>query len=101
MVVADRFIRATARSLKCIFILVARKARRRGIPFDAEEQVVEKDLESALQRLPLRNPKSIASLLNQFEEEPAAHEELTDNETIKLVQDAEGGRRTEESRSRN
>uniref|UniRef100_A0AAV1TX66 DDE-1 domain-containing protein n=1 Tax=Peronospora matthiolae TaxID=2874970 RepID=A0AAV1TX66_9STRA len=55
---------------------------------DQEEQQVEKDLESALQRLPLRNPMSIASLLNPVDEEPTVHAELSDAEIIKLVQDA-------------
>uniref|UniRef100_A0AAV1U4R0 Uncharacterized protein n=1 Tax=Peronospora matthiolae TaxID=2874970 RepID=A0AAV1U4R0_9STRA len=56
---------------------------------DQEEQEVEKDLESALQRLPLRNPMSIASLLSSVDEEPTVHAELSDAEIIKIVQDAE------------
>uniref|UniRef100_A0AAV1THS1 Uncharacterized protein n=1 Tax=Peronospora matthiolae TaxID=2874970 RepID=A0AAV1THS1_9STRA len=44
------------------------------------EQEVEKYLESALQRLPLRNPMSIASLLNPVDEEPTVHAELSDAE---------------------
>uniref|UniRef100_A0AAV1TTQ9 Uncharacterized protein n=1 Tax=Peronospora matthiolae TaxID=2874970 RepID=A0AAV1TTQ9_9STRA len=56
---------------------------------DQEEQEVEKNLESALQCLPLRNPMSIASLLNPVDEEPTVHAELSDAEIIKLVQDAE------------
>ena len=56
---------------------------------DQEEQEVEKDLESALQRLPLCNPMSIASLLNPVDEEPTVHSKLSDTEIIKLVQDAE------------
>ena len=45
----------------------------------------EAKLESALERLPLRNPMSIASLLNLAEEEESAHAELTDAEIMKLV----------------
>ena len=56
---------------------------------DQEDQEVEKDLKSALQRLPLRNPMSIASLLNPFDEEPTVHAELSNAEVIKLIQDAE------------
>uniref|UniRef100_A0AAV1T652 Uncharacterized protein n=1 Tax=Peronospora matthiolae TaxID=2874970 RepID=A0AAV1T652_9STRA len=56
---------------------------------DQEEQEVEKDLKSALQSLPLRNPMSVASLLSPVDEEPTVHAELSDAEIIKLVQDAE------------
>uniref|UniRef100_A0AAV1UP45 HTH CENPB-type domain-containing protein n=1 Tax=Peronospora matthiolae TaxID=2874970 RepID=A0AAV1UP45_9STRA len=55
-----------------------------------EEQRVEQDLVSALERLPLRNPMSIASLLNPAEEEETAHAELTYAEIIKLVEDPYG-----------
>uniref|UniRef100_A0AAV1TGT6 Uncharacterized protein n=1 Tax=Peronospora matthiolae TaxID=2874970 RepID=A0AAV1TGT6_9STRA len=41
-------------------------------------------------QLPLRNPMSIASLLNPAEEEETAHAELTDAEIIKLVEDPYG-----------
>uniref|UniRef100_A0AAV1TY65 Uncharacterized protein n=1 Tax=Peronospora matthiolae TaxID=2874970 RepID=A0AAV1TY65_9STRA len=42
---------------------------------DQEEQEVEKDLESALQRLSLRDPMSIDSLLNPVDEDPTVHAE--------------------------
>uniref|UniRef100_A0AAV1UMG8 DDE-1 domain-containing protein n=1 Tax=Peronospora matthiolae TaxID=2874970 RepID=A0AAV1UMG8_9STRA len=58
---------------------------------DQEKQEVEKDLESALQRLPLSNHMSIASLLNPVDEEPTVHAKLSDAEIIKLVQDAKKG----------
>lgn len=54
-----------------------------------EEQLVEEELASALERLPLRNPMSIAYLLNPDEEEESAHSKLTDAEIIKLVQQPE------------
>ena len=50
----------------------------------------EQKLESALERLPLRNPMSIAYLLNLTEEEESAHAELTDAEIMKLVQEPVG-----------
>ena len=56
---------------------------------DQEEQEVEKGLDSALQRLPLRNLMSITSLLNPVDEEPTFHAELSNAEIIELVQDAE------------
>uniref|UniRef100_A0AAV1UU29 Uncharacterized protein n=1 Tax=Peronospora matthiolae TaxID=2874970 RepID=A0AAV1UU29_9STRA len=55
---------------------------------DQEEQEVEKDLESALQRLPLRNPMYIASLLNPVDEELTVHADLSDAEIINFVQNA-------------
>lgn len=55
-----------------------------------DEQRMKQDLVSALERLPLLNPMSIASLLNRAEEEETAHAELTDAEIIKLVEDPYG-----------
>ena len=49
--------------------------------------MVEQELESALERLHLRNAMSIAYLLNLAKEEESAHAELTDAEIMKLIQE--------------
>uniref|UniRef100_A0AAV1T6V0 DDE-1 domain-containing protein n=1 Tax=Peronospora matthiolae TaxID=2874970 RepID=A0AAV1T6V0_9STRA len=69
---------------------VGQQAQQEAAAAAVEEQRVEQDLVSALERLPLRNPMSIASLLNPSEEEETAHAELTDAEIIKLVKDPYG-----------
>ena len=69
---------------------VGQQAQQEATAAAVEEQRVEQDLVSALERLPLRNPMSIASLFNPAEEEETAHAELTDAEIIKLVEDPYG-----------
>ena len=54
---------------------------------DVAAGVEEQELESALERLPLRNPISIAYLRYLAEDGESAHAELTDAEIIKLVQE--------------
>ena len=54
---------------------------------DVAAGVEEQKVESALERLPLHNPMSIAYLLNLAEEEESAHAELTEAEIMNLVQE--------------
>lgn len=55
---------------------------------DAEEQVVEAELSDTIQRLPLRDPVMVESLLDLVEESAMAHLEMDDDELVAMVRDA-------------
>ena len=51
---------------------------------DREEHTLERELQDAINILPVRNPMAISNLINPVEEDEAAHMELNDSEIIQM-----------------
>ena len=50
----------------------------------SEEQDIENELEDVINQLPISRPMSVHELINPEEEQQVAHEEISDEDLIKL-----------------